>query len=280
MLYQFSKLNSKLDSLGFPKIEGGSGFQLIKGVNFEEAFRAGDISFETNGIYLEYEGKKYRGYMFIDLYYVNYNGQPTKYPKFHLVKCKTIQDFIDRGRFNQRYIWSNADMNDITDKQSRTVHKDVVLDLCHNCSEKLLTSDTLFEEGIHEYINDTHDFHDLLDKSETEGEQIEVDIFGYVKGKERISKAYRAKMNYTCENCGIKSKGGMDKRWWHTHHIDGDKTHNDESNLECLCVLCHANKDSRHQENFAVNRMKIEIEHFIKKYRKNLQELGNPYLVT
>lgn len=272
MLYQFSSLNIKLDQLGFPKLSTGSGFQLIKGINFEKAFKADKISFDNDNINLLYQDKSYKGYMFIDYYYVNYNNQPAKYPKFHLVKCKTIQNFIDSGQFDQRYIWSNADKNDITDVQSGVVHKDIVLKLCQYCSNKL-------SEGFHDNnIDDTNDFHNTLDKSEIKSEVIEVDIFGYVKGKEKISKAYRRSKNYQCESCGVKCKEVMHRRWWHTHHINGDKTHNDESNLECLCVLCHSNKDSRHQNNFANNRMQIELNHFIDKYNTELVKVQNPYI--
>ena len=105
MLYDFEKLGNKLDQLGFPKIQGGSGFQIIKGIDFEEAYKSGSISFEDDGIYLEYEGKKYRGYMFIQEAYITYNGGPAKFPKFHLLKCRTIQEFISSGRFKQRYEW-------------------------------------------------------------------------------------------------------------------------------------------------------------------------------
>ena len=107
MLYNFKNLDNKLNQLGFPKIQGGSGFQIIRGINFEEAYKSGSISFEDDGIYLEYEGKKYRGYMFIQEAFITYNGGPEKFPKFHLLKCRTIQEFIDR--FNRN--WGCTEFN-------------------------------------------------------------------------------------------------------------------------------------------------------------------------
>ena len=35
-----------------------------------------------------------------------------------------------------------------------------------------------------------------------------------------------------CSNCGGKEN-------LQVHHNDGDKTHNDRDNLECLCNVCH-----------------------------------------
>lgn len=265
MLYNFEKLDLKLDELGFPKLKSGSGFQLIKGIDFEEAYKAGSITFEDNGIYLEYQDRKYRGYMFIQEAYITYNGGPVKMPRFHTRKCTTIQSFLESGRFNQRYEWSNSNVNNLIDKQSRTKYENEVLNLCANCRRES------FDE-----INDTEEFHDRLDKSELEEESIEIDIFGYVRGKEKISKAYRTKMNFTCESCGIQAKSISDRRYWHTHHKDGDKTHNEDVNLECLCVCCHSRKDQRHEQNFAKKNWNLEIKHFVKKYRDDLMKLNSP----
>src|SRR5690606_24626952 len=147
-------------------------------------------------------------------------------PKFHLTRCQTIEKFILEGRFKIRYEWSNSNINDLIDKTSKQVYKDEKLEYCGYCKRELLY-----------HIEDTQDFFDSLDKSELEEENIEVDIFGYVKGKEKISREYRQKTNYCCEKCTIQPKSNLHRRWWHTHHIDGDKTNNKPSNLKCLCVL-------------------------------------------
>jgi hypothetical protein len=84
-LYKFQSLNKKLTEWGFPVINGNTGFQIIRGIDFEVAYKSGSISFEVDGIYLEYEGKKYRGYMFIKEPYISQYGS---YPKFHLKNVK------------------------------------------------------------------------------------------------------------------------------------------------------------------------------------------------
>jgi hypothetical protein len=264
MLYQFDKLSKKLDEWGFPSLTSRSGFQIIKGIDFEKAYKSGSISFEDDGIYLEYEGKKYRGYMFIKEPYISRYGN---YPKFHLTRCQIIRQFIEEGKFKIRYEWSNSNVNDLIDKTTRKIYKDVVLDYCGYCKQELFDG-----------IQTTEDFFESLDKTEIEENNIEVDIFGYVRGKEKISKAYREKKNYTCESCKISPKKIIHRRFWHTHHKDGDKTNNKESNLQCLCILCHCYKDLRHEENFNKNRMKIELKSFIKFYRDELIKIQNPFL--
>lgn len=252
MLYSFEKLDKKLDQLGFPKVQRTSGFQVIKGIDFEEAYKSGSISFEDDGVYLEYEGKKYRGYMFIKEPWIDTYGS---YPKFHLTKCKVIQEFISTGRFKVRYEWSNSNVNDLIDKTTRNVYEDEVLNYCGYCKKELFDG-----------IKNTEDFFDSLDKTLLEEESIEIDIFGYVRGKEKISKDYRKRQNFTCEKCAVKPKSNLHKRWWHTHHIDGDKTNNSLNNLMCLCIVCHSNIDLRHRENFSKGSSLKQIEYFKKEY--------------
>ena len=266
MLYKFQNLRRLLDDLGFPNIDGGTPYKAIR-ADFESAFKKGLVTFDSEGIMLEHKGKKYRGYMYIKEAYVTFNGGPEKFPKFHLAKCSVIQEFIDEGKFEQRYEWSNHQMNDITDKQSRRIYREKILDLC-----------TLCRRQIEESIETTDEFFQTLDKGTREETSLEIDIFGYTRDWPKISRAYRKKLNYTCESCLLQIENKFDQRYLHTHHRNGDKTMNADNNLECLCVLCHCYKDSVHEKNFERRRMKSELTVFVNKYRDRLIQLNNPFL--
>ena len=263
-LYQFQNLSQKMDELGYPKIDKTSGFQTIR-VDFKEAYNSGKIQFKDDGIYLAHGDKSWRGYMYMPTYRVSkYNS----FSRFHLTKCSVIEKFINGGMFNFYYKWSNHDLNDITDRDTGHIYKDKKLNLCSRCVEELMDGEIL----------DTEDFFNSLEKEEKEEQEIEVDIFGYVRGKEKISKTYRLEMEYTCEQCGVKCKNNMHRRWWHTHHKDGDKTNNRKSNLECLCIGCHSQKDVIHQNNFNNTKWKNQIAFFVKTYYDDLKELNSPLI--
>jgi hypothetical protein len=262
-LYQFEKLSEALDRWGYPKISVKSGFQVIKGVDFEKAFKAGDIRFEEDGIYLDYDNKSLKGYMFIREPWISDYG---KYPKFHVIKCRTIQDFINSGNFNIRYDFSNSEENDLIDKTTRKIYKNEILELCANCKKQVQSE-----------IVTTQDFFDLLEE-EYKVEDITVDLFGYTQGWESISRAFKTMKEHTCEDCGIQITKVLDKRFIHTHHVSGDKTDNSEKNLKCLCILCHSNQDENHRQNFQKGSMKKELDIFISNYKAHLAKAGNKYL--
>ena len=263
MIYKFSKLEEKMDSWGFPKLNTNSGFRVIK-TDFEKEYKAGNIRFGDDGIYLTINGEEHKGYMYMPTYRIEHYGSVSR---FHLVRCDVIDKFITANRFKTFYRWSNDKNNDITDRDTNIVHKSEVLHLCSKCKSLIMDS-----------IDDTEDFFSTLNSDEQEKTTTEVDIFGYDKHWQKISKLYRKKHNYSCEHCGLKITNRSDYRYLHVHHINGKKDINTESNLKCLCSLCHSQVDKVHNVNFSKNRMKNDIIAFVNKYRSELKKVSNPHL--
>jgi hypothetical protein len=261
-MYKFENLKNRFDEWGYPPLEAETGFHVIQ-TDFETAFRNGQIRVDPDGIFIEYEGREYRGYMFIKEYHVT---QFNAFPKFHLVRCRTIDTFINNGWFNQRYQFSNSQTNDVLDIDTDTLYPDKTLRLCQNCAQ-------LIEEDI----RTTEDFFRIHGQERPNG-NVEVDIMGYVRDWPQMSRAYRQQQNFTCESCGLHIDNNMDKRYLHVHHINGDKLNNSEANLKCLCALCHTYQDETHQDNFLNHRNRYELRAFVNKYHDKLEEHNNPYL--
>lgn len=264
MLYDFNKLAARLTQLGFPEASE-TGFRVIKRDLTQEE-RAGNITFNLDGIYLTVDGQEFKGFM-----YLKYpNVQRFGIPKFHITNCQVIREQRENGRFDGRYFWHNTNTVTIEDRTNGRVHKDVSLGLCNYCRN---------QSSITNYSN-TQGFFNLLDSQEQEevNQEFEVDIFGYTREWQQISRQFRKEKEYTCENCNITIDVPVDRRFIHVHHRNGNKLNNRRNNLECLCVLCHAHKDSTHMFNFDSRRMQADIKAFIEKYRARLNELGNEYL--
>lgn len=264
MLYTFSNLAQRLSQLGYPEpLE--SGFRVIKRDLTQEE-QAGNIEFRGDGIFLTIDGQEHKGYMYLKYPDVARYG----FPKFHITNCQIVLGQRNRGQFDGRYFWHNSNTVTIEDRANGDVHENVNLNLCGYCRT---------QSSIREY-SDTLGFFSFLDQQEQDdiNQEIEVDIFGYTLDWQHISREFRKEKEYTCESCGIKVEEPSDRRFIHVHHKSGNKLNNRRNNLECVCVLCHANKDSKHEQNFERRRMQADIRAFKEKYRVQLEELGNEYL--
>lgn len=236
-----------------------------------------NIEIKSDGIYVLHNGKKEKGFLYIEKGYNKEDaiqrGWGTIVPKFHIAECSTIKNQKRRKNFDGHYIFSNQPvfMEDLDGKE-----KDLLL--CGYCKNE--------QNEINTKVSSSEYVEVLMDEMKKAGNylevqkprKIEITSTGYTKDWEVESKAYRLKQNYTCEDCGIElhSSSGY---FLDTHHISGVKTDNSESNLKCLCKLCHANVNSHHQKNFFNSKRNLEqIKKFVSIYKSDLEEVNNKYL--
>lgn len=177
-----------------------------------------------------------------------------KIHKYHLLRCKTIERAENEGWRKQKYHMSRRKDGYF---YYRFVGNDIVaheregqkLYVCKNCLDELTAiSNTNYSRetfDLHDFLSSS--FNQLMNLERTEKYTHECVPNIYRTDWAKISTAYRDQVKYRCEspNCPAPdlSQPGY-KKYLHTHHVSFDKSMNDYSNLQALCIYCHANKSN------------------------------------
>lgn len=224
----------------------------------------GSMEFRNDGIFsIGSTGNERQVFLYMKKYHIQQYGLP----RFHICKCQTIEDFIASGGFKSHYVKANTVPVPVIDLDDSYIEKQISnLPLCGYCRKKIKTN-----ANIDFGTNDTTDrFVEMLKalNDDIENDTQEVDLFGYVKDWEFISKKFREEKNYTCENCGLQITDAYYRQYIHVHHINGNKLNNNYSNLRCLCLYCHAHVDSHHLRRLTSSGANgIAYKDFYNKYK-------------
>lgn len=256
-IYKFEGLKKLLVSKGYI-VEEAKGYREIENVEVELDDVRNKMEFTDEGIFLNDDVTNSRQQIFLYKrdYYLSQFGKP----RYHTHKCDVIQEFINKGRFHD-YRRANTDVVMVRDRDDDYIDKEVsCLPLCKYCAKMAISY-----QG-----KDSSEFVELLKQAKKAAaplkKKAEVDIFGYTKDWEKISREYRESHNYTCEKCGITIEDPFDRQFIQVHHINGDKTDNSPNNLKCLCIHCHANVDDTHKKNFNRRANAMLLDEFNRKY--------------
>jgi hypothetical protein len=179
-------------------------------------------------------------------------GDRESEPRYHLSNCSTLKEMRERKRFNSRYVVSTRtdgifNLNMI--KGANTATKLTRLAVCQNCLGFLSFNGFRMYWGRPQRTRAVRSFslgeffqqyprslHTQAPKYNSDNAPLNI----YSPDFERVSKVVRAAAGYRCESCEVGLSLEAHKRFLHTHHIDGDKSNNDISNLKALCLVCHA----------------------------------------
>ena len=209
----------------------------VEGISLDQ------LEIKNDGVF-EYKGQKL--IVYIRDQYQKYRDKNDGY-KFHLTKCQTIESF-DKNNRNSRYVISKKqnglfDVN-LVDRESKKLieKKQEFLKPCKNCLKEINYKDYKNnKEEIYKNFQLKEYFERYpstnLDKTKYRDSDT-APLNEYTANWEQVSFGYREKQKWICEGCSINLEDNS--KFLHVHHIDADKSNNDESNLKALCIECHS----------------------------------------
>lgn len=231
-----------------------------------------NISFES-GVGIKYnlgDGRSTKVFLYKRKYHLEEYGKP----RYHIRECEVIRDFMSHGSFKREYRMANTDEVKVLNWDNGNKEELVnALPLCKYCLQIVLAEArkgmaSVDFDHFQSSGTDSSSYSEMLrDENETSPE-VWVDINGYTDDWPAVSFAYRQKHDFTCERCGIHIESKLDYRFMQTHHRDGNKTNNNDSNLECLCIECHSQVDDTHRANFSRGANAYMLFSFQNKYRR------------
>jgi hypothetical protein len=240
---------------GFLREKRGLEFNVFSTFELPAVF---DLKADSKSVFVDKDGYRFlvdgedRYFLFVykRLFFTE-SYRPDALPRFHVVQCETIKSY--RG-----FVSANRMPVPVTSVETGETSFQT-LSLCGNCRNEIAS-------GLFGKSGNWFDL--VLNYFEMQ----EMPLFrsdAYHTSWKQISEAYKESVGWKCEenDCRIDLSGNENRRWLHTHHVDGNKQNNLRVNFRALCLLCHA---LQHKDKL-VNRDGFnEVDEFVDKFRSNL----------
>ena len=193
-------------------------------------------------------------------------NRPEESRRFHFAECSTLDSMRQAKRFDKYHVanrvdgkflcaWIDADTGE-------TGEVEAALKVCKNCL-RLIEWEGYGVTGSKSAIWEGFDIANFIRSYQTffynkpDRDQYANVASTYVSEWPKISKSYRERRGWKCEECNVDLRSH--RRLLHSHHINGVLSDNTDRNLQALCVLCHSNQP-QHGHLRCTNDEKITIE--------------------
>ena len=244
--------------------------QLLRSLASREgvAVNVSEIVFAANGT-LEYQGQKVLVYIRDQRTDIRRGRKGGEY-KYHVANCRTLREAF-AGRRENRYVVSRR-----TDgiflinllSGNAVVEQNIYrqMHICKNCLQELEYGGYISHRGAKEdRIYRGFQLEDFFRKyggtpvtrvpRHTDGT---APLNVYADDFSKRADAYKEWRHWRCEKCGIDL--AETHHLLHAHHRDGDKSNNDSSNLQALCVACHSDQPDHSQLKYSPDYRELLVQ--------------------
>lgn len=180
--------------------------------------------------------------------------------KFHISHCDAYDGMIKKKR-HSRYVVSTRNdgvfvVNVINGKENIMIEEGLELKLhvCKKCIKALSLEVTPDQFNIKDFFKQHSATINNIPKHTDRTAPHNL----YKDDWEKVSKIKREDANWTCQECEICLEDRAHQRYLHVHHIDHDKSNNQDNNLAVLCITCHANKSGHEGLKHSPDYLKIQ----------------------
>lgn len=199
--------------------------------------------------------------------------------KFHVADCRTLNEMRQKKRFARyKATYNTSGQFEIYGTSYSTgedLNVEAELFVCKNCLN-YLNYQGYKSGGKKGPIYQKFDIAEFLSQFSTLFKSMPsrhemIDEAGYSDDWKAVSDNYRAAVAYTCEMCHVDLSGN--RNLLHTHHINGNKRQNNESNLMALCIDCH--RKQPHHDYMRVTHANMQLITALRREQDLLQSNSN-----
>lgn len=188
--------------------------------------------------------------------------------RFHVADCTTLVNMRERNRYERYKVINNiAGVFPVygSSQSGQLVEGNAELNVCQNCLTKLnykgaqtnprSKGDIARTFNLQEFFSNYSSLFKYYPKTHVRDAKK-----GYSKDWDQISLRIRSAANFCCAHCDVSlihHKGLL-----HTHHLNGEKSDNRDSNLLPLCADCHRKEPFhehmhvKHSDSQLLNRLR------------------------